>query len=303
MKKSLFFISLFFILSVYSQQREILLPKTYLLDIAHWTVDVDISNYCVTRASLLGTPSYFDCLFGTFNSISGNYAEFSPLKTGTRLETDRESPSFGIIENIDLFFSLQIPAVRYIYSVIPDSNNCIDNQFSEITVGSLENDNSTIVATSSGDTVFDTNDYWFITEQDGFAIPQFTLYFLGQDNELTLSRAETVDVDEYLWSIDTNLECVVEQRFMFFAYLATDLVSAQNAVSIFENPELTPELLSGLSIHDINLIQNFDIQYSSSNIPSRYSHSNLCAVSSEIRDRNSDLRRNQKHQFQRPWFC
>uniref|UniRef100_A0A7S4MCW4 Uncharacterized protein n=1 Tax=Vannella robusta TaxID=1487602 RepID=A0A7S4MCW4_9EUKA len=265
----------------------------------------------------------FDFLFNT--AVSGrNLIVSSFEKTGTRLDGVADSPTDPEY-SLEYYFSVQSATARYILTVENKGTEAPDDGGGDVEVrdasppvsidfgASSSSSSMTIEMTSSGDTTFGADDNWLIVSQlddpenpDTSTTTYVTLFF-GHESSHSFTSASFVTEESFAglsWAVQTPmLEEKVPVSYMFFATMSPSLQEAIDAVSVYESGSVTPELLSGLTPSDLDSIQNFVLLEASPNIPIPFSHSNLCKISSEVRDRVSETRGNQKHQFKQPWFC
>merc|ERR1712000_62957 len=90
---------------------------------------------------------------------------------------------------------------------------------------------------------------------------------------------------------------------MLFNAYSTDINFLRSIAFELDAQDLNPRYLVGLTQKQIDSTLNFDLNLATQSIPIPYSHSNLCQISSEVRDRISEERGNKKHFFSEPWFC
>lgn len=215
-------------------------------------------------------------------------------KIGSRVQTDE----------IELYFFPDLPMVRYVYtfSLDREAQPINDYTFMWSTIESVPNFTP---VDGSDDAAFTR---WFISSQvDQFGGVSYILYYVAQ-------LSSSITFNYRLFNEDSFSGVIVESESitvnpgetvsnMVFATYSSDLSYLLAIKDELDQVNINPKYLVGLSNSRIDSLQNFELDLAADNVPIPYSHSNLCQISSEVRDRISETRGNKKHFFSEPWFC
>ncbi|TNF53720.1 hypothetical protein EP227_05515 [bacterium] len=112
---------------------------------------------------------------------------------------------------------------------------------------------TTVQGTSSGDTVFNTADGWVVTSDSGDFDPVNTtvLYGAGSPSVTTSSVTQVVFNCAGPEGVGANYSVTVPagttRSLMFFQHMSDTTPNALTEATMFDNPTLDPDLLTGLS--------------------------------------------------------
>ncbi len=190
--------------------------------------------------------------------------------TGTTLNSDSDILS-GLDINMQYFFHAKTPTVR----VLATFSNATGSAISATVRygGNVGSDSdTTIVATSSGDTTLDAADRWSISDDGnttgGDPVNTFIYYGPGSPS-VTPTSVTNSDYDEFYADYNINVAAGTSQSLMWFGVMDLTRDGAQGFVSRFDSniSLMASGLLDGLESSDLDSVVNWDIEPTSPPVP------------------------------------
>lgn len=203
-----------------------------------------------------------------------------------------------------------IPVIRTIATLSLDEDKP-PVQGLRILFGSFENIPIPGFSAVDNSRIYDVNApvRWVITQQNDIVTGlSYILYYYSHPGSSFYFSARGVAISGNPGFVLDGIEPVDLQpgetkSIMIFTAYSNDLNTLRNYAFALDSQDLDPQFLIGISQSSIDSMINFQLNVASSAKPIPYSHSNLCQISSEVRDRISEERGNKKHFFSEPWFC
>jgi hypothetical protein len=221
------------------------------------------------------------CLMNTYDGAHGIAVDGLPFANpdndvklvsnalGTTITSDTGTLS-GLDINLQYFFHAKSPAVRILATFTNSTGSGIDATVRYGgNVGSDEQ--TTIVATSSGDTTLDASDRWSISDDDkpddGSPVNTFVYYGPGSPS-VTPTNIDS-DKDKFYADYNLNVAAGTSQSLMWFGAISESGDDALAFVGKFDSniSLMASGLLDGLESSELYSVLNWDIDPPSPPVP------------------------------------
>lgn len=224
------------------------------------TLPVELFDGGGFRWDIAGDGSILD---GTSDAYDGGLRHdgFPSFPTAETEEGDREivigpAPIGGVEVVRKVYVPADQPWARYLEIVTNNGASSVDYPLR--IQSNLGSDGSTVVAgTSSGDTVFDANDQWVVTDDVDAADDPTMLHVIAGAGALTPASAG-LSMDDLGFSYDLSLAPGETQVVMHFAAQNADQATALALGPLLAEPDA--DALAGIGEEELARIVNFTVE-------------------------------------------
>ena len=283
-----------------------------------WTVGpVDFSVFGYTSNTPNNDGYFFYPVIEGVNGLATSALRTgSVFRTQNRRYTDQTNAGIGWDVSGSIYILTHSPIARYVLEFTPVEQNIetgvatrettsFDVTFtSGVPFPAIWN----LLTTSSGDAFFTTDDNWIIIEQVPPPAAEIlrTLYTLVYFYQPVTGTQKPISIDLVTagLSFSVPVETGKTRKLMFFVELSESLNDLLDQVTKFDQTfNIPPLLIADIPKDELGEISNFQFVDPINGIPLPATFTNLCKISSEVRDRSSARHPTKKHYFQQPWFC
>jgi len=272
-----------------------------LLDIGSAAIyDPDLFRYrygAFYGALIVDIENYY---LENYGGISYTGGSFFDQQNNYRLYTNNE-----ISYDYQVYVSPTLPVARVLVTF-----TAIDSSLdANVTISSYSGANPNIIfGDYDGNLEFDLGDYWvilgdgevdYLGRYDG--VPYVTYSVYGPGASVT---PFSVNIDEFGYIdyvFNLQLQAGVPQSLIFFLELNLSPQSALQAATVFSSTAAlrSTDLLFALTPSDLSNIVNWDLSVGRK----VSSYTGICDFASEVKNRVSKVKTNQRHTYSQPWRC
>lgn len=207
--------------------------------------------------------NYFDSFDGTMhtrvNGIQHNNNGSGTIDVTGQFATSAVQTISGLQVQERAYFDTGSATARMLASFYNPTTQAIT-----VSIGSYTNmgsDGSGVTsATSSGNTVFDGNDRWMISQDlgTGDAVTAYIMQGLGLVSSDMLSVTNSAEIGQFESVFSLTVNAGETASMLYFAQMYASVSAAQAGVALFDNLASNASVLGGLTSLELSQIRNWN---------------------------------------------